>query len=218
MTAVYTDGKLFNDYTDFVIKFDLSDLSAAKVEFSATYGGKTYYPFNGNTRIDSYTYNTQPINFDPGERYMAMAGANATDSGVAILKFNTQYVPPAPASNKDFSTVISGATGVFDYNSIGDLTVSLPLSEQITSYDGYLNDHLSDWKDENNNPVNIGDAIVINGETFNTSTGEFSRIATFSPLQAVAGQDYTTLIIVIATVATMLAVGGAFIFIKRRRG
>ena len=167
MTDVYTDGKLFNDYTDFVIKFDLSDLSAAKVEFTATYNGKTYYPFNGNTRIDSYTYNTQPINFDSGERYMAMAGANATDSGVAILKFNTQYVPPAPASNKDFSTIISGATGVFDYNSIGDLTVSLPLSEQITSYSGYLNDHLSDWKDENNNPVNIGDAIVINGETFN---------------------------------------------------
>ena len=165
MTDVYTDGKLFNDYTDFVIKFDLSDLSAAKVEFTATYGGKTYYPFNGNTRIDSYTYNTQPINFDPGERYMAMAGANATDSGVAILKFNTQYVPPA--SSKDFSTVISGATGVFDYSAIGDLTVSLPLSEQITSYSGYLNDHLSDWKDENNNPVNIGDAIVINGKTFN---------------------------------------------------
>ena len=58
----------------------------------------------------------------------------------------------------------------------------------------------------------------VNGETFNTSTGEFSRIATFSPFQVTAGQDYTTLIIVIAAVATMLAVGGAFIFIKRRRG
>ena len=72
MTDVYADGKLFNDYTDFVIKFDLSDLTAAKVEFTATYGGKTYYPFNGSTKVDSYTYNASPINFDPGERYMAM--------------------------------------------------------------------------------------------------------------------------------------------------
>ena len=58
----------------------------------------------------------------------------------------------------------------------------------------------------------------INGEAFDVSTGEFSRIATFNPLQAVAGQDYTTLIIVVASIVAMLAVGGAFIFIKRRRG
>ena len=162
MTDVYADGKLFNDYTDFVIKFDLSDLTAAKVEFTATYGGKTYYPFNGSTKVDSYTYNASPINFDPGERYMAMAGANATDSGVAILKFNTHLL-----TKKDFSSVISGANGVFDYNNIGDITVSLPLSEQVSSYSGYLNDHLTDWKDEKNNTVNIGEAIVINGKTFN---------------------------------------------------
>ena len=148
MTDVYADGKLFNDYTDFVIKFDLSDLTAAKVEFTATYGGKTYYPFNGSTKVDSYTYNASPINFDPGERYMAMAGANATDSGVAILKFNTHLL-----TKKDFSSVISGANGVFDYNNIGDITVSLPLSEQVSSYSGYLNDHLTDWKDEKNNTV-----------------------------------------------------------------
>lgn len=58
---------------------------------------------------------------------------------------------------------------------------------------------------------------VANNEVFNMSTGDFSRITTLNPLFTSMSQDHTTLIIVVASVGAMLAVGGFFI-IKKKRG
>lgn len=58
----------------------------------------------------------------------------------------------------------------------------------------------------------------LNNETFNVSTGEFSRTETFNPFTKALGQDYSVIIVIAATAATMLAVGAIFFFIKKRRG
>ena len=160
LTSQYASGKLFSEYTDAVIRFDLTDLTAVKAQFYVEYNDEYYYPFDGSTRLDEVTYTHQPSGFASGDQYRIMAGAAAADSGISIIKLANQN------KHKDLANVISNGTASFNYSYIGDLVIEFPLSEQITSFDGYLNNHLDSWKDENNQSINIGDALLINGETF----------------------------------------------------
>ncbi len=160
LTSQYGDGKLFSSYTDAVLRFDLTDLTSVKAQFYVEYNDEYYYPFDGTTRLDEITYTHQASGFASSDQYRIMAGASAKDSGVAIIKLANQNI------HKDLANVISNGTASFNYSYIGDLVIEFPLSEQITSFDGYLNNHLDSWKDENNQSINIGDALLINGETF----------------------------------------------------
>ena len=162
MTDAYSDGKLFSDYTDITLRLDMSDLTAVKLEFFAEYGGKTYYPFDGTTKIDSYTYSATPTGFGEEDTYRAMAGANATDSGVAILKFNTHLL-----LREDLTDVITGVTGKYEWDAIGQYKFEITLSKDIFQEgSGYLDDNPNNWKDENGNTINLQEAILINGKTF----------------------------------------------------
>lgn len=153
-------GKYYTNYADLTMRFDLTDRNAAKVEFFVEYQGVTYYPFKNGEKLGVVTYTHAASGFSSADELKAMAGVAGGTTGTSIFKFGTQY------AQKDFSTVISGHDGTFSYDYIGDFTVSLQLSEQVTAFNEYLNGHLNDWKDENNQSVNIGDAIVINGKTF----------------------------------------------------
>lgn len=158
LTAVAAmSGALFNDYSGAVLRFDFSNPSAVKAHFHIEYGGVKYYPFESSTRIDEVTYTHQPSGFSSSDQLRAMAGANATDSGVSILKFNTQET--------SLSSVISRGSRTFEYKHIGDFALTFNLSQPINAYNGYLNDHLNEWLDGSENPINIGDGILINGKT-----------------------------------------------------
>ena len=157
LKTVITGGGYFTDYVNATFRFDLTNRAAAKVQFFVEYGDVTYYLYNGDQRIDTYTCNQAPSSFNEADYYRAMAGVNATDAGVSVLKF--KYY------DKNFADVISGNNAAFNYSYIGDFTVSLNLSKPVTSFSGYLNDHLNGWLDEYGEAFNIGDYIIINGRT-----------------------------------------------------
>ena len=157
LTTVTGDGILFANYTDVILRTDLTDWNNAVLSFRVIYDGVEYYPFEGTTRIDSVTYTHTPSGFADEYHHKVMFGVNATEA-VSILKFQSK--------EGDFAKYIGEAAGVFSYNRIGDLTVELPLSQQISAYTAYLNDHLNSWLDASGNPIDIANGIVINNKTF----------------------------------------------------
>ena len=148
----------FDDYCNFVFRYDLTDLSAVKVSLVVTYGGVDYYIYDGSTKIETYTYTASASGFSDADKYRVMAGMNATGSGVDLFKFQSR--------EGDFAKVIGEANGKFSYNRIGDLTVELPLSQQVSAYTAYLNDHLNSWLDASGNAIDIAHGIVVNGRPF----------------------------------------------------
>ena len=70
-------------------------------------------------------------------------------------------------TTKDLADIISYGTCSFSYNNIGNFFFSFNLSEQIFTNTGYMNDHLTDgtYTDENNQNINLGEGIEINGKT-----------------------------------------------------
>ena len=190
---VISGGKFFSDYLNVVYRWDLSNLSAVKASFHAIYNGVTYYPFDGSTRIDSITYTHSAIGFASEDQHRAMMGANATGSGIDLIKFKTEE----KKLDNMFSFVASSQD--FNYDYIGDFCFNFALSERIFSRekDTYLNDHLSSFTDEDSNAINLGDGILINGRTFrywvnysdaglnyNTGVHQFplSNGSTFAPI------------------------------------
>ena len=70
------------------------------------------------------------------------------------------------AETKDLSTIVSPGSKNFSLSNIGNFFFDFTTSEQIFSRTGYMNDHLNEFLDENGNPINLADGIIINGQTF----------------------------------------------------
>ena len=82
------------------------------------------------------------------------------------LLMNAPEVKEVKAVNaKDLSEIISFSQANFLHNYIGDYFVDFNLSERIFPTNNYVNDHLNSFLDENGNPINIADGILINGQT-----------------------------------------------------
>ena len=82
------------------------------------------------------------------------------------LIMNAPEVKEVKAVNtKDLSEIISFSQANFLHEYIGDYFVDFKLSERIFPTNNYVNDHLNSFLDENGNPINIADGILINGQT-----------------------------------------------------
>ncbi len=86
----------------------------------------------------------------------------ATPLGLSFAKQETKEVK---AVTKDLSTIITPGATSFNLNAICDFFFDFDLSEQIFTRQSYVNDHLDEFLDENNQPINLGDGIVINDHT-----------------------------------------------------
>ena len=158
--ATVDGGKLFTNYTNAVLRVDLSNPSAAKIEFYVELNGVTYYPFSGSTKLDVVTYTHQASGFSSEDQYRAMAGASASDSGISILKFQSH--------EKSLDNIISIGTTSFHYSAIDNFFFNFQLSEQIFNDLMYFNDHagVNAFKDASGNFIDILNGLVINGQTF----------------------------------------------------
>ena len=66
----------------------------------------------------------------------------------------------------DFATMITSVSNSsFDYNHIGQFKVHFNFSSQVLNYNGYVNDHLKAATDEGGNPIDLGQGLIINGQT-----------------------------------------------------
>ena len=83
---------------------------------------------------------------------------------IAVSSKKEANVVQAEAS-KDLSTIISPGNVSFTTSYIDNFFFDFSLSEQIFSRTGYMNDHIDEFLDENNQPINLGEGIVINGQT-----------------------------------------------------
>ena len=160
LTSVISGGEYFSDYVDTTVRFDLTDLSAPKIEFFVEYNGVKYYPFDGSGKVGQYTYTSFQSGFTGDEQYKAMVGINGSGSN-SLLKFQTNDV--------HLDSIIQTPTTSFSYNYIDNFFFTFNLTEKIYKNKGYFNDHLSDgtYPNRNGQNINIGDGIIINGQTFN---------------------------------------------------
>ena len=93
-----------------------------------------------------------------------LAGAVAPISVAASSKQEAHEVKAD--TTKDLSTIMSVGTRNYSTSYIGNFFFDFNTSEQIFSRTGYMNDHLNEFLDENGNPINLADGIIINGQTF----------------------------------------------------
>ena len=107
-------------------------------------------------------------------KHFITLGACVTALAVAmpVLLHTQREIKQAKAlTEKDLATIIGDPTGTFDYsnseyNFIAMYTIAFPLSEDIyTHASGYFNDHLNEYKDSEDNTINIADGIIINNQT-----------------------------------------------------
>lgn len=160
LASVISGGEYFSDYVDTTVRFDLTDLSAPKIEFFVEYNGVKYYPFDGSNKVGVYTYTSFQSGFTGDEVYKAMAGINGSGAA-SLLKFKTNDV--------HLDDIIQTPTTSFSYNYIDNFFFTFNLTEKIYTNKGYFNDHLSDgtYANRDGQNINIGDGIIINGQTFN---------------------------------------------------
>ena len=158
--ATVDGGKLFTNYTDAVLRVDLSNPSAAKIEFYVEFNGVNYYPFDGSTKLGVVTYTNTASGFSSEDKYKAMAGASAADSGIAILKFQRH--------EKSLDDIITAGSCSFSYGNIDNFFFGLSLSEQIFNDSAYFNDHaqIDKFKNGDGNFIDIRNGLVINDQTF----------------------------------------------------
>ena len=99
---------------------------------------------------------------------LGLLGGSLSAIGLASHKQKEVVVTQAETT-KDLSTIISVGDRNYLYSSIGNFFFNLDLSEQIFTNTGYFNDHLTDGKfaDENSQNIDIGNGLIINGQTFN---------------------------------------------------
>ena len=76
-----------------------------------------------------------------------------------------EYCEVKADTTKDLADIISAGNRAFEMNAIGDFFFDFNLSEQIFTNSSYVNDHLNEFLDENNQPINLGEGIIINGKT-----------------------------------------------------
>ncbi len=162
LLSVISGGGYFSDYVNATLRTDLSNASAPKLEFYVEYNGVTYYPFEGSTKIGEYTYSapTLAAGFAAEDQHRAMAGVNASASGVSVLKFQSHV--------KSLDNIITAGDCNFHYSYIDNFFFSFKLSEQIFADTMYFNDHagIDRFKDANGNFIDILNGIIINGQTF----------------------------------------------------
>lgn len=163
LISVIDSGGCFTDYVDAVYRYDFTDPDAVKFEFFVTYNDVTYYPFDGNTKLGMYTYINKPSNFDASEATRVMAGANAgaQAANLDLFKFKSNDV--------HLDNIIQTPSVSFAYESIDNFFFTFNLSEKIFKNKGYFNDHLTDktYPNRDGQDINLGDGIMINGQTFN---------------------------------------------------
>ena len=158
---VISGSGYFSDYVNATLRADLSNSSAPKLEFFVEYNGVIYYPFDGSTKYSEHTYSAPnlAVGFSSEDQHRAMAGVNASDSGVQVLKFQRR--------EKSLDNIITAGSVGFLYSAIDNLFFKFNLSEQIFTRLSYVNDHVNSFLDANGQPINLGDGIVVNGQTFN---------------------------------------------------
>lgn len=94
-----------------------------------------------------------------------LAGGMAPLAAVSSLK-NEVKIAQADTT-KDLSTIISAGNVSFTPSYIDNFFFDFNLSEQIFNRTGYMNDHIDEFLDENSQPINLGDGIIVNGQTLN---------------------------------------------------
>lgn len=57
LTTLMPNNRIFADYIDATIRVDTTGAKAV-IEFFVEYNGVTYYPYNSNTKVSSFTFNT----------------------------------------------------------------------------------------------------------------------------------------------------------------
>lgn len=87
LTNLMPNSRIFDDFIDATIRFDLTG-EYGKVEFSVNYNGKTFYPYEGNTKLASYTYTAKGNITDTKLRIATADGINAK-----IITFKNQGDP-----------------------------------------------------------------------------------------------------------------------------
>ena len=70
-------------------------------------------------------------------------------------------------TTKDLSTIISAGNVSFVPSYIDNFFFDFNLSEQIFTRSDYVNDHVDQFLDENGQPINLVEGIIINGQTLN---------------------------------------------------
>ena len=108
LTNLMPNNRIFDDFIDATIRFDLTG-EYGKVEFSVNYNGKTFYPYEGNTKLASYTYTAKGNITDSKLRIATADGINAN-----IITFKNQGdpIPNEFTNNGQFTyTTSNGATG-----------------------------------------------------------------------------------------------------------
>ena len=91
-------------------------------------------------------------------------------SAIGLASHKQKEVILAQAdTTKDLSTILSAGDKNYSLSYIGNFFFDFNMSEQIFTNTAYFNDHLTDGKfqDENGQNIDIGNGIIINGQTFN---------------------------------------------------
>lgn len=86
---------------------------------------------------------------------------------VVAVTSQKEMVAAQADGTKDLASIISYKSCSFNYSYISNFFFDFNLSEQIFTNSGYFNDHLTDgtYKNANNQNINIGEGIEINGKT-----------------------------------------------------
>ncbi len=110
LTSLMPNGKIFDDYIDATIRFDLTG-TYGKVEFSVQYNGKTFYPYNGTSKVDSCTY-TAKGNITDNKFRMATANGIGNNGKIVTFKSQDEIIPNEFTNNGEFEySASNGATG-----------------------------------------------------------------------------------------------------------
>lgn len=105
LTEEMPNNKIFDDFIDATIKFDLSGTYGV-VSFSAVYGGKTYYPYKDSTKVDTFEF-SQKGNITDHKFRMATADG-LTGKIVVFDRQDGEIIPNSFTNNGEFT--YSGAT------------------------------------------------------------------------------------------------------------
>lgn len=111
LTSLMPNNRIYDDYVDVNIKFDLS-ITTCTVEFFVEYDGKTFYPYSSSTKITSHTFTNASSFSDRKFRIGSADGANAN-----IITFKSQEPIPNEFTNN----------GQFEYS--GSYSTLIPTSK-----------------------------------------------------------------------------------------
>ena len=99
---------------------------------------------------------------------LGLLGGSLSAIGLASHKQKEAVLTEADTT-KDLSTIITTVDKNYSLSYIGNFFFDFNLSEQIFTNTAYFNDHLTDgtFKDENDQNIDAGNGIIINGQTLN---------------------------------------------------